>query len=121
MAADLFTREDVNAIARHYQQRIDEAGRPRARLRTALIALLVALPIVFALGRGTGDRGLTIRAAEAAPVPSELPFLVSRFHDDAQGATCWMARAGKDAPTGLSCLPDQWLKPAQIAAEGDAP
>lgn len=121
MPAETFTRNDMNDVARHYLQRVAAVNARRVRIQRLAVALLFALPIVFAIGRGTGDRGLTIREAEAAPVPSELPDHVTRFHDDSQGATCWLARTSVYTPVGISCLPDQWLKPAQIVTEGDAP
>lgn len=88
------------------------ADRP-CRLR--VMGLLILLPLVYGLGRCSGPMldGAT-REANATPVPRELPLGVERFHDAAEGATCW--RAGGP---GLSCLPDQWL--ASARAEADAP
>ena len=122
MPHDMYTQADVDKIVRHHVVRMRQAEARRVRLRSAVIVLLCALPVVFAVGRGTGNRGLTIRQAEAAavPVPSELPQAVGRFYDTAQGVTCWLARDAYGEPAGLSCLPDQWLAPAQIAAAGAA-
>jgi len=130
MVNDAFSARDVNALAKHYTGKLEaqrralvECAQARRHLRMVAFALLAALPLAFVFGRGTGDRGVTIRQAEAAPVPSELPEHVERFHDAAQAATCWLVRSGggPNYPVSLSCLPDQWLAPAQIAAEGDAP
>lgn len=97
--------------------RTELLDRAYGRMRLVLLLLLAALPLAFAIGRGTAEHGLTVRAAEAAPAPSELPYDISRFHDAAQGVTCWRATSGGGSytTTGISCLPDQWLASAREA------
>jgi|GEM_PF-1708167 len=116
-----FSARDINEAIRPYATKVETLRRAlaanaaaRKHLRMVVVALLIAQPLVFAIGRGTGDRGMTVREAEAAPVPvpSELPLGTTRFHDETEGATCWLYDLGYRG--GLSCLPDQWLKPAQV-------
>lgn len=97
--------------------RAELLDRAYGRMRLVLLLLLAALPLVFAIGRGTGERGMTVRAAETAPAPSELPYGVKRFHDASQGVTCWVTGPYVDTYnlTGVSCLPDQWLASAREA------
>ena len=111
---ETFTRADVDMIVAYFRRKLDRAAQPRRSHRGIVIVLLAALPIAFAVGRGTADRGLTIRQAEAAPVaaPRELPLGITRFHDVAYGVTCWRANPGS-TNTPISCLPDQWLLTAR--------
>jgi hypothetical protein len=81
-------------------------------------ALLLAMPVAFVAGRATDPSRFTIRQAEAAPAPRDLPAGIVRLHDASNEVTCWLvsgrvADSGY-ATTGLSCLPDQWLASARI-------
>lgn len=88
------------------------------RLRYAIYALLMLLPVAFVAGRVTDPGRSTIREAEAAPVPRALPEGIDRFHDASEAVTCWrtsgVAAGGYETGSGLSCLPDQWLASARI-------
>lgn len=90
--------------------------RPRARF--VAYALLIMLPLAFIAGRATDPSRLTIREAEAVPMPRELPEGVDRFHDAAAGVTCWRAWkyrvGGAGDAAGISCLPDAALEAAWI-------
>lgn len=83
--------------------------------RLKWVALVALFPAAFMVGQMLARSGApTVRAAEATPVPSELPPGIVRFHDAGEGVTCWDRRGG-----GLSCLPDQWL--ASARDDGGAP
>lgn len=89
-----------------------------SRVRWVAYAALVAVLVAFIAGRVSGRApGSTIASAEAAPVPSDLPRQVSRFHDASQGVTCWLASNYSNGVGGISCLPDQWLASWRIEAD----
>jgi len=66
-----YTRMQMNALAAAYQRKLDQARQRQRRYRAAFFALLAALPIVFAIGRGTAERGMTVRQLEATMLKSE--------------------------------------------------
>lgn len=84
------------------------------RIRVVVLCLLALLPVAFFGGRYVGllRNATTVSAIESRPVPRELPAGIDRFHDAAEGVTCWRAwkfdSEGSGA-VGVSCLPDQWL------------
>lgn len=92
-----------------FRRATDRPWRP-----AIMIALMVAAA-AFIAGRVTGQIGLeSVREAEAKPVPSELPHNVQRWHDAANGVTCWQLGEARSQGAGISCLPDQWLATARL-------
>lgn len=86
------------------------------RARTIVMILVMLIPVAFVAGWTTTPdhaKGPTVRDIEGVPVPRELPAAVERFHDAAEGVTCWRTNVGYSTGEGISCLPDQWLLTAQ--------
>lgn len=83
----------------------------RPRIRFVVYALLLALPVAFVAGRVTEPSRVTVRQAEASPVPRDLPDSIERFHDAVAGVTCWRVMKPVDGYTvSISCLPDAVLE-----------
>ncbi len=66
-----YTRTQMNALAAGYQRKLDQARQRQRRYRAALFVLLAALPVAFAIGRGTAERGMTVRQLEATVLKNE--------------------------------------------------